>query len=226
MKRLSIFVTAVILAVALFGSANTTRAYAYYLSYGGLQAGSTCSNTGITAYVTYSDNLPGGGPGTYSYTDTLTASGVTQPYSGSYNYIVGGSSGTLGISYTFPANVPYPYTVSEYESVNVGGTVIYASVTASCNNGTLTITGSSSGINTSGNIPGPGIPAGYTLHTVVCNTAVYDAAGGKAIAGNSITSGQTWFISPTSVKGTDGRQWSAAFVGSANVVYILTSCVR
>lgn len=158
MKRLSIFVTAVILAVALFGSANTTRAYAYYLSYGGLQAGSTCSNTGITAYVTYSDNLPGGGPGTYSYTDTLTASGVTQPYSGSYNYIVGGSSGTLGISYTFPANVPYPYTVSEYELVNVGGTVIYASVTASCNNGTLTITGSSSGINTSGNIPGPASP--------------------------------------------------------------------
>lgn len=73
---------------------------------------------------------------------------------------------------------------------------------------------------TSTGYQGPTIPATYELHTITCDTPVYDSANGNVVGSDKITAGQTWFVAPTASEG-----WRAVFVSGAHVGYIPNSCV-
>ncbi len=73
---------------------------------------------------------------------------------------------------------------------------------------------------------GPAKPDSFVLKTIACTVAVYDSPAGKPVGDNKVTSGQTWFVSPTAVKGKDGQNWTEIFVGSYLDGFIPTKCVR
>jgi hypothetical protein len=72
--------------------------------------------------------------------------------------------------------------------------------------------------------PGPGIPAGFELHTITCDVAVYNMPGGTPVTGSTIRSGQTWFVNPTPVVEGD-TSWTEIFAGGFTNGYIPTECV-
>jgi hypothetical protein len=72
---------------------------------------------------------------------------------------------------------------------------------------------------------GAGIPAGFVMHTIVCDVPVYTQPAGVPVGSDHIIAGQTWYIDPTPVEGTDGQQWTEIFVGSFINPWIPTSCV-
>jgi archaellum component FlaF (FlaF/FlaG flagellin family) len=69
------------------------------------------------------------------------------------------------------------------------------------------------------------IPAGFVLHSISCNTPVYDEPAGQPVGANAVTAGQTWYVNPTPVTGGDGGSWSEIFVAGWNNGFIPTSCV-
>ncbi len=69
-------------------------------------------------------------------------------------------------------------------------------------------------------------PAGFKLKTITCDVAVYDKPAGSPVADNTITNGQTWYVNPTPVQGTDGQSWSEIFVAGPINGFIPTSCVQ
>ncbi len=75
-------------------------------------------------------------------------------------------------------------------------------------------------------IPGPGIPSGFLLRTITCNTPVYNMAGGDPVGnGDKITAGQSWFVSPTVKKDAKGRSWTETFIGGISDGFIPSNCV-
>ncbi len=70
------------------------------------------------------------------------------------------------------------------------------------------------------------IPTGFVLHTIGCDTPVYDTPGGSPVGDNAVTNGQTWFVSPTPVQGTDGQSWTEIFVSGIHDAFVPTSCVH
>jgi hypothetical protein len=72
---------------------------------------------------------------------------------------------------------------------------------------------------------GAQIPNGYIQHHIVCDTPVYDGPGGTPVGDNMVTAGQAWHVSPTPEPGLDGQNWTAIFVGGAQIGYIPTGCV-
>lgn len=77
----------------------------------------------------------------------------------------------------------------------------------------------------SGPRPPPSIPAGFVLRTIICDTPVYNQAAGTPVEGAKITLGQTWYVSPTYVYGSDGRNWSEIFAGGYTNGWIETRCI-
>jgi hypothetical protein len=71
---------------------------------------------------------------------------------------------------------------------------------------------------------GPPIPQGFILRSVICDTPVYDQAGGQPIAGTLITTGQTWYVSPTPVFAA-GTAWTEIFTSSYIDGFVPASCV-
>ncbi len=72
---------------------------------------------------------------------------------------------------------------------------------------------------------GPTIPTGFLLRTIICNTSVYNQAGGNPVSsGEKITSGQTWFVSGTPVI-VGKASWTEVFVGGYTDGFIRTSCI-
>jgi hypothetical protein len=71
---------------------------------------------------------------------------------------------------------------------------------------------------------GAPIPTGFVLRTIVCNTPVYDVAAGKAVDGDAVTSGQTWFVNPTPTS-AGGSSWTEIFLSGFNNAWIPSSCV-
>lgn len=69
------------------------------------------------------------------------------------------------------------------------------------------------------------IPTGFMQYNVVCNSPVYDQPAGQPVGSNAVTAGQTWYVNPKPVKGSDGKQWSEIFLGGSNTAFIPTSCV-
>jgi hypothetical protein len=72
---------------------------------------------------------------------------------------------------------------------------------------------------------GPGIPAGFQLRSVTCNTPVYDQPAGTPVSGTEVTAGQTWYVSPTPVMAANGTSWTEIFTSSSPDGFIPTSCV-
>jgi hypothetical protein len=77
-----------------------------------------------------------------------------------------------------------------------------------------------------GNSSAPAIPAGYTLKTVTCDVAVFDAPGGNPIGSNRLKAGQTFYVSPTSKDAPDGEAWVQVYVSSAVNPWIPARCVN
>ncbi|MBK9751510.1 MAG: hypothetical protein IPO91_32745 [Chloroflexi bacterium] len=74
-------------------------------------------------------------------------------------------------------------------------------------------------------VPGPSAPSSFVLHTITCDVPVYNAPGGEPISGATIRTGQTWYVSPTPVSGSDGESWTEIFNAGWTNGFIPTSCV-
>ncbi len=72
---------------------------------------------------------------------------------------------------------------------------------------------------------GPGVPSGFVLRTITCETPVYNTAAGQPVGSGTIHAGQTWYVNPTPVDGADGASWTEIFNGGRVNGFILTSCV-
>ena len=73
-------------------------------------------------------------------------------------------------------------------------------------------------------VPGPAHPEEFVLRTIMCDTPVYNSAGGTPVAGSAITAGQTWFVSPDQVK-VGGTLWTEVFAGGWIDGFIPSACV-
>ncbi len=88
----------------------------------------------------------------------------------------------------------------------------------------LEVTGTCVGLP-GANSPGPGVPAGFVLRTITCETPVYNTAAGQPVGSGMIHAGQTWYVNPTPVDGADGISWTEIFNGGRVNGFIPTSCV-
>jgi hypothetical protein len=74
---------------------------------------------------------------------------------------------------------------------------------------------------------GAPIPTDFVLRTIICNTPVYDTAGGSPLpTGEAVTAGQTWYVNPTPVVGTGGTLWTEIFVAGFGNPWVPTACVE
>jgi hypothetical protein len=73
---------------------------------------------------------------------------------------------------------------------------------------------------------GRSIPAGFVLKTMVCDVQGYSEPDPGRDTGARFLAGQTWYVNPVSVGGTDGRQWTEVFASGTTNVYVPTSCVK
>ncbi|MHB8629267.1 MAG: hypothetical protein ACYDBJ_22000 [Aggregatilineales bacterium] len=66
----------------------------------------------------------------------------------------------------------------------------------------------------------------YTLHSVVCTTAIYDRPGGQAIGAPPLTlkAGQSWFTA-LPVQDAKHQLWTPVYV-VGRIVYVPTTCIR
>jgi hypothetical protein len=74
-------------------------------------------------------------------------------------------------------------------------------------------------------VPGPGYPSGFMQYNILCDTEVYDEAGGSPIPDTLIKAGQDWHIDPTPVTGANGQLWHEIFVGGNQNGFIPAACV-
>ncbi|MBK8031446.1 MAG: hypothetical protein IPK17_18540 [Chloroflexi bacterium] len=88
----------------------------------------------------------------------------------------------------------------------------------------LSVTGDCPGLP-SANPPGPAIPEGFVLRTIICETPVYNMVDGQAVAGSVILAGQTWYVDPTPVAGSDGELWTEIFTAGWVNGFISTDCI-
>lgn len=168
-------------------------------------------------------------PARFNAGDVVTFSAVMVPFPGatfayfeirdeltstilaSASYPSGNVSGTL--SYTVPADGMYAFNwgANFYAIASLPAAASFFTVTASCKGASFA---------------GRGIPPTFVLRSIWCNTPVYSAAGGDAVkSGESIKSGQSWFVSPTPVKDGKGNLWSEIFVSGVSNGFIPTACV-
>ena len=74
-------------------------------------------------------------------------------------------------------------------------------------------------------LSGPPIPSNYVLRTITCDVALFATPAGSPVGDARVTAGQTWYVNPTPVKGSDGKSWTQIFVSSYTDPYIPTACV-
>ena len=182
-----------------------------------------CSNTFFSITISVSASSP------FSDSATMSVPGIGSVFSFSENDPAGSGTFSYGIgpsSYMVAPNTPVTVSITTHNGPNGGGGVANVSTAIiNCSSGVLLSVTNSNGI-AGPNVPGPGIPTGFVLHTITCTVAVYDSAGGKPVSGATIISGQTWFVSPTPVKDSKGKSWTEIFVGSALDGFIPTNCVH
>jgi len=68
------------------------------------------------------------------------------------------------------------------------------------------------------------IPDSYVLRTILCDTEVYETAGGAVIPGLLVKAGQTWFVDPKPKK-VDGEKWTRIYLGGRHTAWIPSRCV-
>jgi hypothetical protein len=70
--------------------------------------------------------------------------------------------------------------------------------------------------------PGPGIPYGFILRTITCDTPLYTTPNGSPVPGGAaVTTGQTWFVA--SEEATPG--WVEGFFGGKNNAWLPAACI-
>jgi len=70
------------------------------------------------------------------------------------------------------------------------------------------------------------IPDGFVLKTITCDVAVFATPGGIPVGDNAVKSGQTWYVSPSTVKGADGKGWYEIYVSGTVDGYVPAACVK
>jgi hypothetical protein len=70
------------------------------------------------------------------------------------------------------------------------------------------------------------VPVGFTLHTLVCDTAVFNEPAGTPVGDNVVTAGQTWYTNPTPVAAVNGESWTEIFVAGVHTGFVPTRCVQ
>ena len=71
---------------------------------------------------------------------------------------------------------------------------------------------------------GPGIPAGFVLRTVFCDTPLYVEPNGDPVPGGAaVRVGQTWFVAPQTSE--DMPTWIEGFFGGKNNAWLPANCV-
>ncbi|HEX3050807.1 MAG TPA: hypothetical protein VHP83_09155 [Aggregatilineaceae bacterium] len=73
---------------------------------------------------------------------------------------------------------------------------------------------------------GAPIPTGFQLKTITCDTPIYGQPAGSPVGANAVKAGQTWYVNPTPVEGSDGQSWTEIFVAGPKNAYLPTSCVQ
>ena len=73
---------------------------------------------------------------------------------------------------------------------------------------------------------GPDIPASFTMHTIICDTPVYDSPVGSLVGSASVKLGQTFYANPVDAIAADGSHWTQIFVGAWTYPYIPSACAQ
>lgn len=68
-------------------------------------------------------------------------------------------------------------------------------------------------------------PAGFVIHYITCDVAVFSERSLGRPTSARITNGQRWYVSEKPVLGKDGQNWTEVFVGSSQDGFIPTRCV-
>ncbi|MBI5959558.1 MAG: hypothetical protein HY866_12530 [Chloroflexi bacterium] len=164
------------------------------------------------------------------------APGVGQVYNVVLNFSTSGALNFTGFAvspFALAPNTPFTIRTTTYDAPGGAGNVTFISeIVFNCTTGavislTNTVPDTDAAPETPAvSIPGPGVPNGFVLRMIICNTPVFDSPGGTAVGNNQITAGQTWFVNPTSANDTGGESWSEVFVGSSTNPYIPAECVN
>jgi hypothetical protein len=62
------------------------------------------------------------------------------------------------------------------------------------------------------------------LLTNVCNTAIWESAGGIALKEGTLKAGQTWFVTKDAKVDSKGNYWAEVYITSRITVYVPASC--
>ncbi|HEX3052777.1 MAG TPA: hypothetical protein VHP83_19115 [Aggregatilineaceae bacterium] len=179
--------------------------------------------------VPYCDRATAFGPYTLSYDRNNTGLGVE-----AVEITITDGVGTVlyfealtrdvGSSFTSPVDVTVPYVAAPaYNPLIV--TIVSLEGNGLAAESVYRNTGTCAGLP---EYPyqGAPIPAGFQLHTITCDTPVYDSPAGSPVGENRIRAGQTWYVNTTAKTAGDGSSWSEVFVAGYKNGYVPSSCVQ
>lgn len=131
---------------------------------------------------------------------------------------------------TGPGGANYNGWGTEYFAVNPTANPIHVTITVNEGGGSVTVFDQSLDnpcVPPAGatSLVGSTDPAGFVLHTIICDVAVYDRPGGQPVADNRIRAGQTWFVNPKPVTTDAGESWTEISVSGYPNGFIPTRCV-
>jgi hypothetical protein len=145
---------------------------------------------------------------------------------GNSNNPVGNFAGPWGLAWYVGSPLAYPYHWEWEWLIYVNGELAWRNTAGFvCDGGTATNFVTNQDMSAAP-ATGPALPTNFVLHTIICDTALYNTPGGTAINGAQIHAGQTWYVNPTPVEDSNGQLWTAIFVSSFINPYIPTSCVQ
>lgn len=72
---------------------------------------------------------------------------------------------------------------------------------------------------------GPSWPVEFEMRSVICDTPIYESAGGAAIANGMVYAGQTFYGAAVDTVAPNGSRWIQIFVGGWENVFIPADCV-
>lgn len=202
--------------LASFAPVFPTQAMTFTVpaSYGITCSGISQSNP--SANITWDRDTTGAGTETLRYRVTDGAGTTLFAYDDTRS--VGSSANTIAFGYSAtPSYNPIRFLLTSPAGNGFGEQVL------------VDISGDCAGLPSvtvpSVNFAGPGIPSGFVLRTITCDVAVFGQPAGTPVGSNRIKAGQTWYVNPKSVTGSDGEQWTEIFTSSSPNGYIPTKCV-
>jgi len=210
-KRL-VFTLVVVFVLLIAGfQAQPSKADGSYIRFTSI-GGGVCQPTYVSVPVSYAAHLltP------LSYTTVVRLNGVSFG-SNTGTDSAGDYVGTANYGTSFPSAQSFPYTYQWSTAYPEFGFTI---------NAVCQSAGAAPVVSIASTEPsGPTVPSSFVLRTITCTVPVYDSPAGRPVGDNAVTAGQTWFVSPSPVKGSDGKSWTEIFVGGFVDGFIPTACV-